>query len=142
MRRPSRDTILMGTADLYAMRSTCSRASVGAVIAVEGRILSTGYNGPPSGFDHCQHEENEELPEGCIEAVHAEANAIAFAAKHGVKTDGAELFCTFMPCPTCAKLIINAGIKRVVYRIAYRKDDGVGMLQRADVDVQRFEGVE
>src|SRR5687767_3879721 len=110
--RVSRDQMLMEVAQAVAKRGTCSRKQVGVVVARDGRVLVTGYNGTPAGMAHCRHD--YQTGEPCIDSVHAEANAIAFAARHGAKLDGAEMFTTYSPCLACAKLIINAGIVRVV----------------------------
>jgi dCMP deaminase len=149
--RPTRDQTLMRQAQIIAERSTCSRAHVGVVIAHEGRIVSQGYNGAPARMPHCDHICDCGYPgEGglmfvgehlsscaqesaCTIAVHAEANAIAFAAKHGVATGGAVLFTTMAPCLACAQLIINAGIMRVVYAQPYRFDEGLELLLEAGV---------
>ena len=101
----------MQVAEVFATRSTCSRAHVGVVIAREGRILTTGYNGAPAGMAHCNHSPDE--VNGCQNAVHAEANAIAYAARYGISLEGAELYSTFMPCLACAQLVINAGIQQI-----------------------------
>ena len=106
MDRPTRDETTMYVAQAIAERGTCCRLRVGAVICRDGRILATGYNGAPAGMPHCEHEKGDDTP--CEVTVHAEANAIAFAARHGVRTEGAELHTTHSPCLTCAKLIINA----------------------------------
>lgn len=129
--RPTRTETLLTVAAVIAQRSTCNRLNVGAVVAREGRILTTGYNGPPSGMAHCEHEEFELQ---CNLAVHAEANAIAFAARYGMATQGAELFVTHAPCHNCAKLIINAGIVCVYYSIEYRLTHGVDLLEDANVE--------
>jgi dCMP deaminase len=129
--RPSRIDTLLEVAAVIAKRSTCNRLQVGAVVARDGRILTTGYNGPPSGMDHCEHEEFETQ---CNLAVHAEANAIAFAARYGFSTDGAEMFLTDSPCHNCAKLIINAGIVRVYYSREYRLTHGTDLLEDAEVE--------
>lgn len=137
-----------------AKRSTCSRAQVGAVISRQGRPLSLGYNGAPAGMPHCTHEcdcgfpgEGGLLFEGkhlsscastqaCLVSVHAEVNAIAFAARHGVGTDGGELHVTMSPCWACAQNIINSGIARVVYAEEYRNPDGLVLLRNADLAVE------
>lgn len=130
--RPRRWELLLDIAELVATRSTCNRLAVGAVIARDARPLSTGYNGPPSGMDHCEHD----LSDGraCELAVHAEANAIAFAARFGTPTHGTELYVTHSPCVQCAKLIINAGIRTVWYRIEYRELTGIDLLEAAGVE--------
>lgn len=132
----------MLVAQSMAFRSTCSRLHVGAVIALDRRILSTGYNGAPSGTRHCQHEEENLAGRSCNTAVHAEANAIAFAAKHGVSVAGATLFTTHSPCQSCAHLIINSGIAGVVYNEQYRDRTPLDTLRFADVWVDRMDNVQ
>lgn len=144
--RPSRDEVLMATAELVSARSTCSRARVGVVIAREGRQLTSGYNGAPAGLPHCNHEcgcgagamtHHERCPavSPCGIAVHAEANAIAYAARYGMALEGSELFTTLSPCIACSQLIINAGITRVVYAKEYRDRSGLTLLLRAGIVV-------
>jgi dCMP deaminase len=100
--------------------STCERGHVGCVIVKDRRILTTGYAGSPSGMAHCD-EIGHEMENGhCVRTVHAEQNAIIQAAKHGVSTDGATAYVTMVPCYTCAKMLVNAGIKRVVADNLYR----------------------
>lgn len=136
MERISRDEMLMRVATIISGRSTCLRAYVGAVIAVEGRIISTGYVGAPAGLPHCSSVGDEIGPEGgCIRTVHAEANAIAWAARYGTSTEGAQLYSTREPCLRCAQLIINAGISRVVYEHPYRLHDGLELLEVAGIEI-------
>lgn len=137
--RPSSEEILMLVAQAMAFRSTCSRLNVGAVIALDRRILTTGYNGAPAGMHHCAHPENEKG--GCTNAVHAEANAIAFAARHGVSVAGATLFTTHSPCQACAHLIINSGIVEVMYADQYRDATPLDMLRKAKLNVVRLSNV-
>lgn len=145
----------MTQAQIIAERSTCSRASVGVVIAQDARVVSQGYNGAPAGMPHCDHtcdcasqfatasmhnlttihSPGCAKTSACTAAVHAEANAIAFAAKHGVATGGAHLFTTLAPCLPCSQLIINAGIVRVVYFVAYRERAGISLLASANIEV-------
>lgn len=120
--RPTEHEVLMRAVDLWAQRSTCSRASVGAVAARDGRIIATGYNGAPSHMAHCEHEALSVEP--CKIAVHAEANVVAFAARYGTALEGATLYVTMEPCIQCAKLLINAGIKRVHFRGRYGGERG------------------
>lgn len=134
--RPSRLDTLLAVAETIAKRSTCNRLAVGAVVARDGRILTTGYNGPPAGMHHCEHDMSAEYTETCSEAVHAEANAIAFAARYGMATEGCELYVTHAPCLPCAKLIVNAGIVKVVYAHGYRDRSGLILLRDAGVGVQ------
>lgn len=138
MERPSRDAICIQIAHVVAHRGTCDRAQVGAVIARDGRILVTGYNGPPAGLPHCSHSDGRDgLSDtgGCIRAVHAEANAIAYSARHGIATEGATLYCTHLPCLKCAELIVNAGLSTVYYAADYRIKDGEVLLHDAGVDI-------
>lgn len=135
MSRISRNEMLFSMACTVANRSTCDRLHVGAVLSRDGRVISLGYNGAPAGVDHCKHPETEALGIGCTLAVHAEANAIAFAAKHGVPTDQAELHVTNMPCLRCSQLIINAGITSVSYLYSYRDPSGIILLKEGGVNV-------
>lgn len=135
-RRPTPDDVLMYTAYTMARRGTCARMRVGAVIAREERLISSGYNGATAGMPHCHHRDDDRSP--CNVAVHAEENAIAFAAKHGTPTAGATLYTTMTPCFHCARLIVNAGITRVVYSDEYRNDAGFGLLVAAGVQVDHW----
>jgi len=128
--------MLMSQALIISTRGTCSRAQVGAIITREGRPISTGYNGAPAGLAHCEHGGEEK---GCEVAVHAEMNAIAFAARFGVGTENAALYCTHEPCANCAKLIINAGISEVYYLEPYRLHDGLHLLETAGVHVGQLQ---
>ena len=134
MPRISRDELLVSVAKLVAKRSTCDRLAVGAVLANEGRIISMGYNGAPSGMPHC-HPSICDQAKPCTRTVHAEANAIAFAARKGIETEGATMYCTHSPCNDCCKLIINAGIKKVVYWESYRDAKPLTLLSEAGVEV-------
>ena len=133
--RPSWDRYFMDIAYEVANRSTCPRAQVGAVIVKDKRILTTGYNGSPSGLPHCT-EVGCLMENGhCIRTLHAEQNAIIQAALHGVSTGGSSIYVTHQPCFLCAKMIINAGIKEIIYGQEYPdqrsrrflKDAGVGI---------------
>jgi len=138
MERPSRHEICMQIAHIVAHRGTCDRAQVGAVLARDGRVLVTGYNGPPSGLPHCSHASGRDGVSdtgGCLRAVHAEANAVAFAARHGIATEGTDLYCTHLPCQKCAELLINAGIVAVHYATDYRLKEGELLLRQAGVDI-------
>lgn len=129
--RPSMDETLLDVALIMSKRSTCPRKHVGAVISRDGRVIATGYNGPPAGMPHCEHSDDEP----CNDAVHAEANAIAFAARHGVATDRAMLTTTMLPCLKCSQLTINAGIVAVTYLHPYRDSSGATLLERAGITV-------
>jgi len=120
----------MRISDIIALRGSCQRAQVGCVIVKDGRIVSTGYNGPLS-YGDCAHKCKINQP--CKEAVHAEANAIYFAANHGIPLDGCTLYCNFSPCIKCTEAIIQSGIKRVVYRIPYRDSEPLSRLISAGV---------
>lgn len=136
MSRPSRLEVMMEVAYLMAHRSTCYRLHVGCVFALEGRILVTGYNGAPAHMPHCEPETcNENNP--CTNTQHAEANAIAFAAKHGVKLNGSTLYITNSPCKACAMMLINAGVETVFYDIEYRDPAGIDLLKQALINTQR-----
>lgn len=139
MERISRDRLLMDVALLFKRRSTCLRRQVGAVLAREGRILSTGYGGAPAGVPHCS-EETCGPDKPCIRTIHAEANVIAFAAKNGVETDATTLYCTASPCIECAKLIINAGIVRVVYDEEYRDTSPLVLLRSVGIRTEWHRG--
>ena len=131
MVRITRERMLLDMAFAAARRSTCQRAQVGAIISTGGRVISTGYNGAPAGLPHCEHTSDDP----CRRSVHAEANAIAFAARHGVATQGAVLTCTHEPCLECSRLIINAGIAGVVYYYDYRVHEGIELLKEVGVPV-------
>lgn len=135
--RISQPLIHMFAALLWATRSTCQRLQVGAVLAKGGRTISTGYNGAPSGLPHC-NEDNCKSQTQCKRTVHAEMNAILFAARYGISTEGTELYTTHSPCIDCAKAIINAGIKRVYYLEEYRSQDGIELLELAGVEVYKI----
>lgn len=153
--RISRERMLMDMACVVSKRSTCTRSNVGVVVAVDSRPLVSGYNGAPRGMPHCDHTCNcmrEKVMEGgrhvgwlhmdycpteipCKIAVHAEANAVAFAAKNGIVLELSSLYTTMAPCYPCSQLIINAGIVEVVYSRAYRDVSGLHLLEAAGVRV-------
>ena len=132
--RITRQQMLLEIATTVSKRSTCLRLQVGAVVAIEGRVLSMGYNGSPSGLEHCSFEYCK-IDSPCKRTIHAEANAIAFAARHGVPIKGSELFVTHSPCLDCAKLIINSGIVKVTYILAYRDPAPLELLSQAGISV-------
>jgi dCMP deaminase len=140
--RISRDEMLMEMAIIVSLRGTCNRAQVGAVISREGRVISMGYNGAPAGLRHCDHPADWEPSGGpfgtCPQAVHAEANCIAWAARRGDRVEGAEIHTTHQPCLSCAMLIVNAGIVRVTFRTPYRLAEGKFLLESAGVRVERL----
>lgn len=131
--RSTRDEVLMGTAFAWAQRSTCSRLHVGAVVSRHGRILVQGYNGAPAGLPHCHHSSMN--PEPCTTSVHAELNAIAWAARSGVALEDAEIHCTDSPCVNCAMAVINSGVKRYSFVREYRIPDGVELMRAAGIEV-------
>ena len=119
-------------ASIWAENSYCTRRQVGALIVKNQRIISDGYNGTPSGFENiCEDENNVTKPY----VLHAEANAITKIARSNNSSDGATLYVTASPCIECAKLIIQSGIKRVVYSEKYRLEDGLELLKRAGIEV-------
>lgn len=146
---------MMATASIWAQESYCERAKVGCVLAIEGRVIATGYNGTISGADNCC-EKDCEVCEGsdvdCLRCggkkltskktvVHAEANAVLFAAKNGIATDDATAYVTLMPCVECSKMLIQSGIKRVVYEKDYRDTSGVEFLKENGIEVQKFQEI-
>ena len=137
--RPSRDFIWVQAVQLFATRSTCLKSN-GAVLVKGDRLISQGYNGSPPGRPHCiDLGECEVGPDGgCIKTIHAEANAICWAAKLGVSTEGSTIFCTSSPCYTCAKLLVNSGVKKVVYLNEYRDLSGVQLLKDCGIEVVEY----
>ncbi len=136
--RPSWDEYFMGITFEVARRSTCSRAQVGAIIVRDKRILTTGYNGSPAGLPHCTEAGCLVINGHCVRTLHAEQNAIIQAALHGVSTDGAAIYVTHQPCLNCAKMIINAGIRRVVYGGDYPDDLARQFLEEAGVELVHY----
>jgi dCMP deaminase len=147
--KPGFDDIYMNLASDLAARSHCVRAQVGAVLTKDTRIISIGYNGPPSGTHNC----DEEWPEtgcdkdsrgSCSLALHAEENAILFATKNGANIEGGTLYCSLSPCIACARLILSSGIRKVIYRNSYAEykglatDEGVDFLKRFGVEVNKY----
>lgn len=123
-------------ADIWAQNSYCARRQVGALIVKNQMIISDGYNGTPSGFENvCEDDDNKTKPY----VLHAEANAITKVAKSSNSSDGATLYVTSSPCLECSKLIIQAGIKRVVFTENYRIEDGINLLKRANIDVEQVD---
>lgn len=144
--RPSVDETMLHVAYAWSARGTCARARVGAVLALDGRIISSGYNGAPAGMPHCDcvyvpFDKMKTDDRGCPVSVHAEANVVAFAAKNGVRTDGATLYTTLMTCVVCARLLINAGVVRVVAVDHYRDAAGEDLLRAAGLVVEYAEDI-
>ncbi len=145
-KRPSWDEYFMGITDLVAGRATCTRRKVGAVLVKEKRILCSGYNGAPASVSHCEEtgclREQLNVPSGekheLCRGVHAEQNAIIQAAYHGIPVRGSVLYCTTQPCSICAKMIINAGIKKVYYKDGYDDPLSLDMFAQAGVKLIRL----
>ena len=130
------DSRYLRMTQIWAENSYCRRRQVGALLVKDKMIISDGYNGTPSGFENvCEEDADHTKPY----VLHAEANAITKVAKSGNSSEGATLFVTASPCAECAKLIIQAGIKRVVYRDAYRLTDGIDLLARAGIEVEQIQ---
>ena len=123
-------------AKIWASNSYCKRRQVGALLVKDNMIISDGYNGTPSGFENvCEDENGVTKPY----VLHAEANAITKVARSGNSAAGATLYVTASPCMECSKLIIQSGINRVVYADEYRLDDGIKLLRRAGIEVEKLE---
>jgi len=130
------DKRYMQMAQIWAQNSYCNRRKVGALIVRDNMIISDGYNGTPSGFpNECEDENNKSFPY----VLHAEANAITKIARSNNSSQDATLYVTSSPCIECAKLIIQSGIKRVVYGEPYRLSDGINLLKRANITVDYIE---
>ena len=130
------DDKYMQMAAIWATNSYCKRRQVGALLVKDRMIISDGYNGTPSGFENiCEDENGVTKPY----VLHAEANAISKVAKSGNSAEGATLYVTASPCMECSKLIIQSGIRRVVYRDEYRLTDGIDLLRRAGIEVEKID---
>ncbi|HMP98762.1 MAG TPA: dCMP deaminase family protein [Cyclobacteriaceae bacterium] len=151
MSRPAFDDIFMELAVNLAARSHCIKRHVGAVLTKETRIISIGYNGPPSGTHNCDVEWPEQgCPRdskgGCSLAIHAEQNAILYAVKNNTSVEGATLYVTLSPCLACARIIYTMGIKKVIYLKSYAAhkgipiDEGVEFLNKFGVETMQYEG--
>jgi len=146
--RPGWDEYFMEIARLISRRSTCLRRSVGAVLVRERRLLTTGYNGAPSGMAHCAEtgcrRQARGVPSGeraeICRGLHAEQNAIIQAAFHGASIAGSSLYCTIQPCSICVKMLINAGIEEIVYEDGYPDPLADELLGEARIRVRRYEG--
>lgn len=163
--RISRDEMFSRICSTVALRSTCIRSQVGALIVKDGRIISMGYNGPVSGMPACLGKPDsldlnpdsfyqrqdvmglelrdlwEKLSDrlcmgpGCTRSLHAETNAIAFAARAGVSVEGCTMYCSMSPCINCAKVIVNSGIKELKYLEDYRDSSGLDLLRKAGIEI-------
>jgi dCMP deaminase len=137
--RPDWDSYFMKIAFAVSERSTCDRAFVGCVLVLEKRILTTGFNGSPAGQPHCDEEGHLMIDGHCVRTIHAETNAIIQAALHGVSTRGCTCYVTHFPCIHCAKVLVNAGINRLVYSVNYRLDEiAAGFLQSAGIEMKQL----
>ena len=149
MSKPAFDDIYMNLAVDLARRSHCVKAQVGAVLTRDTRIISIGYNGPPSGTHNC----DEEWPDtgcardskgSCSLALHAEENAIIYAVKNGVSLEGTTLYTTLSPCLSCARLIYSSGVRKMIYKHSYAaykglpEDEGISFLEKFGVDVLQY----
>lgn len=132
------DETMLATAKLFGELSYCTKAKVGAVIAKEGRILATGYNGTVSGHDNCCEIEIDGVLKTSPFTVHAEQNVISYCAKNGISTDGATIYITLSPCQLCAKLIVQAGIKRVVFLDLYKDTSGLKFLKDCNIEILKW----
>lgn len=145
LERPDWDSYFMEVAEIVSKRSTCIRRRVGAIIVKDRRILSTGYNGAPTNLLHCSEKgclreklkiasgERHELCRG----LHAEQNAIIQAAYHGVCIKGAVLYSTHLPCSICMKMLINAGIKSIIYKDGYPDELSIEMISEAGIELRK-----
>lgn len=139
--RPSWQDYFMSITELVAQRATCTRRYVGAILVKDKRIISTGYNGAPSGISHCLDvgclREQQGIPSGerheLCRGLHAEQNAIIQAALHGISVKGATLYCSNMPCAICSKMLINAGITEVFYREGYADTLASDLMEEAGI---------
>lgn len=130
------DDKYMQMAEIWAGNSYCKRRKVGALIVKDRMIISDGFNGTPSGFENiCEDENGVTKPY----VLHAEANAISKVAQSGNSSAGSTLYVTASPCIECAKLIIQAGIRRVVYRDEYRLTDGIDLLRKAGIEIEKID---
>lgn len=143
-RRLSWDQYFMRIAMLVADRATCTRAKIGAVIVKDKNVIATGYNGSPAGHPHCtdvgclvytSRNPDGEEEENCFRTIHAEINAVAQAAKHGVEINGANIYVTASPCYHCLKTLMNTGIRRIYYLKPYKIDRIRPLLENTDIEL-------
>lgn len=143
MNRINIDNYFMEIAITVAKRSTCIRKNVGAIIVKENHILTTGFNGAPRGLKHCIDigcmREKENIHSGTrhekCRGVHAEQNAIIQAALYGIQIEKTTIYCTHQPCILCSKMIINAGIKKIIYFNSYPDEDSIKILKEANIQL-------
>ena len=134
LERISREQMFMDIAKTVSKRSTCTRKQVGCVLVLENRVIAIGYNGVLPG----RPEEEGLDEEGVSHTVHAEANVIAFCAKLGIPTNNCSIYVTLQPCEKCAELIIQSGIKEVVYLEEYRCDKGITLLDKNNIKIRKY----
>lgn len=143
MSRPTWDSYFMKIAEDVAVRSTCDRAKVGAVLVKDKHIISTGYNGSPAGLEHCDDVGHLMVDGHCVRTVHAEVNAIIQAAVFGLATKDAVCYVTHFPCLNCTKMLINARISKLIYLNAYRVDPiALEFLETAGVVMEQYSSEE
>ncbi|MCL2890866.1 MAG: cytidine/deoxycytidylate deaminase family protein [Methanomassiliicoccaceae archaeon] len=146
MERPDNDTYFMEMARLISTRSTCVRRQVGAVIVKDKRVLTTGYNGSPKGTMHCEElgcmRVQQNIPSGTMHelcrGVHAEQNAVIQAAYFGISIDGGTVYTTTYPCSMCSKILINAGIREVVYDDNYSDELSKKLFEETNIKVRKY----
>ena len=147
MNRPTWEEYFMEITRLVAKRATCLRRQVGAVLVMDKRLLATGYNGAPSGLAHCLEvgclREQRQIPSGerheLCRGLHAEQNVIIQAAFHGIRIQGSTLYCTNLPCAICTKMLINAGIREIIYDSGYGDSLSREMLLEAGIPVRQIQ---
>jgi dCMP deaminase len=141
MSRITRQELYIASAALMSLRGTCERLNVGCVVVKDHRIISSGYNGVVKDAPRCS-DLNCLLGEACKRAIHAEANAIYFAAKKGISLEGATIYCTHSPCRKCAEAIIQSGITEVIFDQDYRDQEPKQLMLRAGLEVKHYEGTD
>ena len=145
--RPSWDEYFMNMLEVIKTRSTCMRRQVAAIIVKDRQIISTGYNGSAKGLKHCDEvgclREQMQIPSGqrheLCRGIHAEQNAIIQASLHGVSIEGADIYITCSPCVLCSRMLINAGIKRIIYSGDYPDELAMSMLKEAKIELVKYE---
>lgn len=150
MNRPNRDEYYMSIAELASTRSTCLSRRVGCILVKDDNPISFGYNGPARGMKHCQdcggclRRQRDDYASGkyleICPASHAEQNAIAFAARHGISCDGATAYVNTFPCKDCMNSLVNAGIKKIVYNCDYDASLSSDIATTVGIELQKFEG--
>ncbi|OGB88515.1 cytidine deaminase [candidate division WOR-1 bacterium RIFCSPLOWO2_02_FULL_46_20] len=150
MSRPAWDDYFMKITRDVSERATCVKRQVGSIIVKDNRVLASGYNGAPKGFNHCTEatclRKQRAIPSGerheLCRGLHAEQNAIVQAAWHGVKIEKSTMYCNYQPCVICVKMMINAGIVRLIYAGGYPDELALQMLKESKIKVVKYEGGE